>query len=185
MKHCPKCSQDLPLTDFNKNRSKSDGLASQCRICTNGQSASWRERNPEKAAALKSEWYQENRDHVLARTGEIRRANLGRYNEATARYRKANPDKVAAKAARRRAGLGRATPSWLSPDEHAQIEAFYAESRRRTEETGVRHSVDHIFALNSPVMCGLHVPWNLCVMTLSENASKGNGPLLDLAGLEC
>jgi 5-methylcytosine-specific restriction endonuclease McrA len=55
-----------------------------------------------------------------------------------------------------------------------QIEEFYKEARRLTEETGVNYVVDHYWPINGKVSCGLHVPWNLRVITQSENDSKGN-----------
>ena len=55
-----------------------------------------------------------------------------------------------------------------------QIEQFYIEARRLTEETGVNYVVDHHWPINGKVSCGLHVPWNLRVITQRENDSKGN-----------
>jgi hypothetical protein len=55
-----------------------------------------------------------------------------------------------------------------------QIAEFYKEARRLSEETGVNYVVDHYWPINGKVSCGLHVPWNLRVITESENYSKGN-----------
>ena len=63
------------------------------------------------------------------------------------------------------------SPEWV---DRRELQALYAESRRRFDETGVRHVVDHIVPLNHPYVCGLHVPWNLRVVPWSVNASKGN-----------
>lgn len=55
-----------------------------------------------------------------------------------------------------------------------QTAEFYKEARRLTEETGVNYVVDHYWPINGKGSCGLHVPWNLRVITEAENYSKGN-----------
>jgi endogenous inhibitor of DNA gyrase (YacG/DUF329 family) len=63
------------------------------------------------------------------------------------------------------------TPAWANLD---AISAIYAESRRRTRETGIKHEVDHFYPVISPLVCGLHVETNLRVITAFENKSKSN-----------
>jgi 5-methylcytosine-specific restriction endonuclease McrA len=43
-----------------------------------------------------------------------------------------------------------------------------------TKATGERYVVDHIIPLSNPDVCGLHVPWNLRVITQEENLKKSN-----------
>jgi hypothetical protein len=73
--------------------------------------------------------------------------------------------------AARRALRIKATPLWVDLSE---IEAFYKNAAMLTAETGIRYSVDHIMPLKGKSSCGLHVPWNLQVITLESNIIKGN-----------
>lgn len=68
----------------------------------------------------------------------------------------------------------RARPQWLSPEQLEQMRQFYLEARRLTQETGVKHEVDHVHPLKGETCCGLHVPWNLQILTASENRRKKN-----------
>lgn len=67
--------------------------------------------------------------------------------------------------------LYRAWPDWVS--DHPDFKAVYDEAKRRRER-GEDVQVDHIVPVCSDIVCGLHVPWNLQVITRQENRAKGN-----------
>lgn len=71
----------------------------------------------------------------------------------------------------------RAMPPWA---DRAAIQAFYIEAHDRTRTTGINHSVDHKFPLHGKGFNGLHVPWNLQILTAAENSSKSNRLCLPL-----
>ena len=60
-----------------------------------------------------------------------------------------------------------AEPPWLTEKQKQEIKRIYR-SRKEGEH------VDHIVPINGKGVCGLHVPWNLQVITKEENIRKGN-----------
>ena len=73
----------------------------------------------------------------------------------------------------RRDSIKTATPSWLSESDTLHTKRFYEIAVAMSEE-GVKHEVDHIIPVNHPLVCGLHVPWNLQIITYEQNKAKGN-----------
>lgn len=71
---------------------------------------------------------------------------------------------------KRRVDIERATPPWLCSHQIEAIQAIYLDAA--SQDTP--HEVDHIIPLNHPNVCGLHVPWNLRALSLSDNRKKGN-----------
>lgn len=73
---------------------------------------------------------------------------------------------------KREDALKNATPKWLTKAHLQAIKAVYVLSKNMSESTGEDHHVDHIVPLCGKAVCGLHVPWNLRVITAKENMAK-------------
>lgn len=86
---------------------------------------------------------------------------------AARRFRETYPGKACSSAAKRRAQKLRATPNWLTPEHWVEINYLY-------EKRGAGQQVDHIIPLKGKTVCGLHVPWNLRLISTKENLKKGN-----------
>jgi len=74
MKHCGGCERDLPVEDFNRNRSRADGRQTQCRSCHAEATARAREKNPPtpvKLAAAARKYRGRLTDQVLAAYGGV------------------------------------------------------------------------------------------------------------------
>jgi hypothetical protein len=163
MKHCWKCSISKPEIDFGVNKSKSDGLATECKPCKRQQDREYAARNREAAKQRASEWYYNNHEYALQRNKENSKLWL-----------KNNKDKHCAYQNKRRAVKLQATPKWLKEEHHKQIESFYWLAKLQCELTDTKYEVDHIVPLKGKTVCGLHVPWNLQLLTERENRSKSN-----------
>ena len=98
---------------------------------------------------------------------------IGYSSKCTSENRKLIADKINALTASRRARKKEAEPIWLTIDHKKQIQTFYHIATKLTTETGIPHEVDHIIPLQGKTVCGLHVPWNLQVITADENRQKG------------
>lgn len=82
--------------------------------------------------------------------------------------------KSIARVAKRKAIKLQRTPKGLTKEHHKEIEALYIESTERTNKTGIPYDVDHVVPLQGKNVSGMHAPWNLQVITASENRKKGN-----------
>lgn len=181
MKTCNKCRTTHPLSMFHKDKSKADGLRSNCKVCKKQSDDAWRSANRDRMLDKMKEYYQGNTDVIKARSKQWYFDNIDKATEYhSARYadlRENDPDFQAKSAAWRAAYRARklqATPSWLNKSQMDQMKEIYVACRNVTLETGIEHHVDHIVPLKGTNVCGLHVPWNLRVLEAKENMSKGN-----------
>lgn len=149
----------------------------------------WRLANPGRGNRTKeesAEYYKANKEKILARVvarynakaesikeyaREYAAKNRDKHNANSRRWAKINPAKRRTMMARYRAAKFSAAPWWADKKEIGKV---YAESRLRTVETGIQHHVDHIYPLQGIGFTGLHVPWNLQILTATENIRKGN-----------
>jgi len=83
----------------------------------------------------------------------------------------AHPEQKPSDVAIRRAQKKNATPAWAN---RFFIREAYHLAKLRTKMTGFKWEVDHIYPLQSDVVCGLHVEHNLQVIPAVLNRQKGN-----------
>lgn len=138
-------------------------------------------RNAEKIKEKRRDRYAKNSEKELAlareRSAKWRAANpdkVALQKDLKRNYKKANPHKMTADLAKRRAAKKQRTPSWLTKKDLVMIETFYKLANEKTLQTGFVWHVDHIVPLQGKLVSGLHVPQNLRVIPWNENLSKGN-----------
>ena len=144
------------------------------RECTIRRAVAWKRANPEKARQQRLDERAQRPHLSLARQRKYREANRDSLREKGREYHATNPGRVIAAVAKRRSLKLKAVPIWLTKTHRRQMRTLYEEAAVCTRLTGVRHHVDHIQPLQGRDRCGLHVPWNLQIMTALENSAKGN-----------
>lgn len=146
MRSCSKCQHEKDDDQFARDSSRPSGLSYHCKACRSAYAA--------------------ERYLRLTNQTTISRAPNGTFDRST--YRKTNQWRNTEWSAMRRALKRQATPPWLTADHRNQIRDMY----RRAGETNMH--VDHIVPLINESVCGLHVPWNLQLLTPTDNLRKNN-----------
>ena len=129
----------------------------------------------EEVKERKHDWYLKNRDQVIETAATRPPEVLREYRNA---WKRNNVIQIRADTKARRRKHRQATPPWLTRSQKSEIRQIYQIAITMTKTTGEQYVVDHIVPLRSEEVCGLHVPWNLRVMTQEENLKKSN-KLLD------
>jgi hypothetical protein len=129
----------------------------------------FREYNKSEAGQqAKRKYYEANKENVIARA-------QARPDEDKRRYKKThkvnNPDMYKEMTSLRRRRFRDATPKWLTENQKMEIRLKYRLAIELSRATGERHAVDHIIPLHGESVCGLHVPWNLQVLTQKDNTT--------------
>ena len=93
--------------------------------------------------------------------------------ERSTKWQKDNRDKVLAKSAMIRTQKINCYTK-LSKPLKKELLAVYKKCQNINKNSNTKHHVDHIIPLRGKNVCGLHVPWNLQIITAEENLRKGN-----------
>ena len=191
MKRCVSCEAEKPFGEFYQRKDSPDGYRNDCKECRRAASTRVYNFDVERQKATRKAYYRrqvaQDPDYSLKkywadvdRSRELNRLyyqkdRKNRIQKAVA-YAKANPAKAYATKKKYKLAKRNACPPWVysSSELCEQIRYFYEEASRLAELTGVSYHVDHIVPLQGEAICGLHVPWNLQVLTASENCSKQN-----------
>ena len=83
-KVCSKCKEEKVLSEFNKDRTKQDGLNSCCKVCHRKADKAWRENNADKVKQYQDKWKEANPEKDKRRKRNWSKRNLVRrkvYNQ--------------------------------------------------------------------------------------------------------
>lgn len=133
----------------------------------------WKANNKVKVDAYEAKYRKKNKDAIYIRRKKFALDNKERELSYSKKYRETANGKAIRRTitARRRAAKLNATPKWVCKD---KIKAIYLEAVRLQNETGTLMEVDHIIPLQGANVCGLHVHWNLQIISRESNRKKGS-----------
>jgi hypothetical protein len=152
----------------------------ECLECAKARLDEWRKKNPEKRAKHRrvhaqrhpERERQQRKDWIASHPEKHEELRINK-NKATSIWAKNNLDKKSASASKRRASQMNATPNWLTQSDYFEMDCIYKYCSA-LRSIGLDYEVDHIIPLQGKMVSGMHVPWNLQVITQYENQSKGN-----------
>lgn len=136
-----------------------------CVECAKGDCARYRAANPEKVVQYSATYRAADPEKLKQLKAKYREDNREKVRQGKAKYARANRGPCTARGAKYRAAKLQATTAWSHP---ALLLAIYEQAH----ELGF--SVDHVIPLNHPLVCGLHVPFNLQLLTKADNSRKHN-----------
>lgn len=125
----------------------------------------------EEVKDRKNTWYLANREQVIERAKTRPYEMVKEYKRS---WKERNVTWVRADTKARRRKHRQATPKWLTSKQKAEIRQMYQIAITMTKTTKEQYVVDHIVPLRGQDVCGLHVPWNMRVITQEENLKKSN-----------
>lgn len=150
MKTCLICQAPQPLSNFAPHPKGRGGLHPWCDEC---RLAYGRARYTNKVAPTRSARHS---------NAQIKYEPI---DKSWTAERASRPGYIAAEQVLRKLRKKGAAPKWLTITDTL---AFYEAANK----FGL--TVDHIVPLTNKLVCGLHVPWNLQLLTASENSRKHN-----------
>lgn len=151
----------LHVTAFYKNVSRKDGLQKWCKSCCKA-------RDTKRTRMYSSEVqarYKENRNIAYLRTRNLEKKRA----QSSAHYYANKEDYIARAIAR----ANKLNQSAICKADIPNIAKVYKQAMNLRKQ-GYKVEVDHIVPLNGKLVSGLHVSWNLQILSVSENRAKSN-----------
>jgi hypothetical protein len=178
---CKTCNEEKDENSFYL-RKDTGKYRLECKQCWCIKTESWQAKNRDKVRGYVRKSckaaYDANPEKHREKTRQKRLRDPSKYKEIV---NKSNKKRYYEHYASERARLNNlsasrraATPKWLTAIDRAMIREFYDLAKARETQTGIKYHVDHIIPVNGKSVCGLHVPWNLQILSRSENCAKKN-----------
>ena len=153
------CNKTKTLDAFSKKKGGMFGLDTRCKECR---------------SVIGKTKYKENQEREIERSRAYREHNKEVLKPRAAERRKKNKAQLLAYTVKRRLSKIHRTPKWLSKEQINEIASYYIMAKELEKVFPWKQCVDHIVPLQGKTVSGLHVPWNLQILSASMNIEKGN-----------
>ena len=170
-----KCTYCLEVKRTNEFYTEKSGRkSSYCISCSSKNNKKTYRLNKVARLCSKKEYYKVNSDEIKQKRKNYYKNNHEKVIAGNQAWRSKNRKKCNLRGVIRFRNIKMATPPWLTKIQLLEIKLIYAKCAAKSKITGVIHHVDHIMPIGHENVSGLHVPWNLQMLTASENCAKGN-----------
>lgn len=170
MKKCKHCNFIKDFSCFYKDKNCKDNYGVKCKDCYK----KYYNNNKEKILKIMKKKYPDKKEKLMLYDKKYRQENVLKIKKYRKEYKKQNSARYNFINNKRRAKKLKATPNWLSNVDIKNIENMYIKAKQLEKEDGILRHVDHIIPLQGKGVCGLHVPWNLQILTAKQNLVKNN-----------
>lgn len=165
MKTCTICKVEQQLSNFSKRTNSADGLQHRCNNCYK----IYRNDNKNQRKLICRKWQISNEDKYKLYNKQYKDINKNRVKEGKRVWQQDNAGKMRDHANNRRALKLKTTLNLNNIKE--QIKAIYLLADTLQRINNMKYEVHHVIPLQeySNIITGLHVPWNLEILTEEEH----------------
>jgi hypothetical protein len=180
-KKCSYCKITKSSDEFHRNKNYADGIDKRCKSCKKNENKKIKLNNKITISSKQCKSCNEIKLIDSYHKDASRRDGYSRICKLCAiqnvsKWAKENSHRSTKNKQLYRAKKFNARPDWLSKEHIEDIDFIYWFSEQIKGLHGNNYHVDHIHALQGKNFSGLHVPWNLQVLSSSSNIAKGNRP---------
>lgn len=168
LKRCSKCLETKARESFSKDRTKDDGLQTQCKACKALYTLAIKAESAKRAAKR----YAENKEEILKSQARRRSENKASISESNAQYRAKNGMKFRAYMAARRARKRNAGGSYTDKD----VERMKYLQKSKCANCKCLLGEFHVDHINPLALGGTNDPANLQLLCPSCNRRKHAKP---------